>query len=114
MKKILLPAALFTCALFLYNCTGDDASVLDTTNEAFDSLQPGDTVTFPIDSIEIPVDTVWVPVDSIYIPGDSTVTDTIIVYPYPVDPVDTVSTPVDSVSAGRLAYPRQQYLNRKN
>ncbi|MES2485720.1 MAG: hypothetical protein V4581_07195, partial [Bacteroidota bacterium] len=68
MKKLLLPALAFTGALFLYNCTGDDTFLLNTTNAALDSLQPGDTIA--IDTTTI--DSVYVPTDSIYFPGDST------------------------------------------
>jgi len=93
MKKFLLPALALTGALFLYNCTGDDAALLTTENTALDSLAPGDS-TF-IDSVF--TDTVSVPGypgDSIYFPGDSAVTDTVYtpVYPYPYPGNDSVVT----------------------
>jgi len=95
MKKLLLPVLALTGALFLYNCTGDDAALLNNTNAASDSLQPGDTIA--VDTTT--TDSVYVPVDSLFVPGDSVFTDTISV---PVPPplpfiLDSLATPVDSL-----------------
>lgn len=119
MKKVLLSALVAATALTLYNCAGDDAETLDPANEAFDSLQPGDSVaadTFDYPGPDtIPQDSVWIPVDSI--PGDSITVqpypgDTItIVNPYPGTPGDSIYFPGDSTT-GQTAHPRQKYLKK--